>query len=112
MRLDQNCTRCTGGVELSGTAIRVTGNYYVGFEAPAAVVMNSSVFWDITPCSPLKVNRRFVGTCRLYLQVRRISQARNQHEAGSKHIYSYLVLAIPLVVQVAIFLMDDNFPPR
>jgi hypothetical protein len=35
-----------------------------------------SVFWDITPCSPLEVNRRFRGTCRLHLHGRRISQAR------------------------------------
>jgi hypothetical protein len=27
----------------------------VGFEVLTAVVMKSSVFWDITPCSPLKV---------------------------------------------------------
>jgi hypothetical protein len=27
------------------------------FEVPAAVVMKSSVFWDITLCSPLKFNR-------------------------------------------------------
>jgi hypothetical protein len=48
--------------------------------------MNSSVFWDITPCSPLKVNRRFGGTCRLHLQGPRINHARNQHEAGSKQV--------------------------
>jgi hypothetical protein len=41
-------------------------------------VMKSSVFCDITPCSPLKVNQRFGGTCRLHLQGRRICQARNQ----------------------------------
>jgi hypothetical protein len=46
--------------------------------------MKTSVFWDITPCNPLKVGRRFGGTCRLHHQGRRISQARNQHEAGSK----------------------------
>jgi hypothetical protein len=34
------------------------------------VVMKCSIFWDITPCSPLKVNRRFGGTCRLHLQGR------------------------------------------
>jgi hypothetical protein len=28
----------------------------VGFEVLTAVVMKSSIFWDITPCSPLKVN--------------------------------------------------------
>jgi hypothetical protein len=38
---------------------------FVGFEVPTAEVMKNSIFWDITPCSPLKVNRRFGGTCRL-----------------------------------------------
>jgi hypothetical protein len=38
---------------------KITGVAYVGFEVLTAVVMNSSVFWDIMPCSPLKVNRRF-----------------------------------------------------
>jgi hypothetical protein len=45
--------------------------------------MKSSIFWDITPCSPLGVNRRFEGICRLHFRGRRISQARNQREAGS-----------------------------
>jgi hypothetical protein len=27
---------------------------YVGFEVHTAVVMKSSAFWDISPCSPLK----------------------------------------------------------
>jgi hypothetical protein len=35
-------------------------------------------------CSPLKVNQRFGGTYRLYLQSRKISQARKQPSAGSK----------------------------
>jgi hypothetical protein len=47
-------------------------------------IMKSSAFWDITPCSPLKVNQRFGGTRRLLLQVGRISQARNQRKAGGK----------------------------
>jgi hypothetical protein len=34
--------------------------------------MKSSVFLDITPCSPLKVNRRFGGTYRLHLRSRRL----------------------------------------
>jgi hypothetical protein len=41
-----------------------------------AVVMKNSIFWDITSCSLLKVNRRFGGACRLHLQGRRIRQAR------------------------------------
>jgi hypothetical protein len=31
----------------------------VGYEYLAAVVINSSIFWDITPSSPLRVNRNF-----------------------------------------------------
>jgi hypothetical protein len=38
----------------------------VGSEVLTAVAMRSSVFWDMKPCSPLKVNRRFGRTCRLY----------------------------------------------
>jgi hypothetical protein len=34
---------------------------YAGFEIPTAVVMQSSIFRDIMPWSPLKVNRRFRG---------------------------------------------------
>jgi hypothetical protein len=41
---------------------------YVGFEVLTAVVMKSSIFWDMTPCSLLSVNRRFVGTYLLHLQ--------------------------------------------
>jgi hypothetical protein len=48
---------------------------HVGFEVLAAVDTKKPAFWDITPCTPLKVNRRFGGICRLHLQGRRISQA-------------------------------------
>jgi hypothetical protein len=34
---------------------------FAGFEVITAVVVKSSVFWYITLCSPLKVNRRFRG---------------------------------------------------
>jgi hypothetical protein len=29
---------------------------FVGFEVLIAMVMKSTIFWDVTPCSPLKVN--------------------------------------------------------
>jgi hypothetical protein len=29
---------------------------YAGFEVITAVFMKSTIFWDITACSPLKVN--------------------------------------------------------
>jgi hypothetical protein len=58
-----------------------TVSEYEGFEVLTAVVTKSSIFWDITPCSPLKVKRRFGGTYRIHLQGRRISRARNQNES-------------------------------
>jgi hypothetical protein len=32
---------------------------YIGFEVLTAVVMKRHIFWDITPCTPFKVNRGF-----------------------------------------------------
>jgi hypothetical protein len=43
----------------------------IGFEVLTEVVMKSTIFWDITPCSPLSVNRRFGETYRLHLQGRK-----------------------------------------
>jgi hypothetical protein len=54
------------------------------FEILTVVVIKSSVFWDITPCSPFKVNQHFGGTCHLHFQGRSISLVRNQCEAGTK----------------------------
>jgi hypothetical protein len=45
----------------------------------------SSIFWDMTPCSPLELNWCFRGTYRLHLRGKRISQARNQRGPRSKH---------------------------
>jgi hypothetical protein len=30
-------------------------------------IIKSSIFWDITPCSPLKINRCFGGTYSVHL---------------------------------------------
>jgi hypothetical protein len=54
----------------------------VGFKVLTAVVMESTIFWDITPCSPLKINRRLGGKCRLRLQGRRISRGKTSGKAG------------------------------
>jgi hypothetical protein len=40
-----------------------------------------SIFWNITPCNPLKFNRRFKGACCLHLQRWKVSHARNQCES-------------------------------
>jgi hypothetical protein len=43
--------------------------------------VKSSIFWDITPGSLLKVNGPFTGTCHPHLQGRRIIQAKRQRES-------------------------------
>jgi hypothetical protein len=47
--------------------------------------VKSSIFWDVMPCNPLKVNRHLGGTCCLHHQGRRLTQARNQRDASSRH---------------------------
>jgi hypothetical protein len=42
--------------------------------------MKISVFWVIILCSPMKVIRRFRGTCRLHLRAGRVSEATYQLE--------------------------------
>jgi hypothetical protein len=46
-----------------------------------------SFFWDTMPWSLLQVNRHFGGISHLHLQGSRVSQERNQYEAGSKENY-------------------------
>jgi hypothetical protein len=46
-------------------------------------IKKSTIFLDITPCSPLSVNRRFGGTYRLHLAGQRASRARSM-KAGDK----------------------------
>jgi hypothetical protein len=67
-------------------------NYFEGFQFLTAVV----IFWDITPCSPLRVNRG--GTCRLHLQGRRIRQARNQSEPASFACYTLYTSLLIIVI--------------
>jgi hypothetical protein len=38
-------------------------------------VLKTSIFWDIKPCSLLKVSQCFGGTCHLHVQGQRINQA-------------------------------------
>jgi hypothetical protein len=62
----------------------VWSSWYLGFEVLTEVIRKSSVFWDITQCSPFRVSRSFRGTFRLRLHGWRVSQARNEHVARSK----------------------------
>jgi hypothetical protein len=53
--------------EVRNLSVKINKIYFVGFEVLTAVVMKSSIFWDITPCSPLKVNRLFGKVVCLHL---------------------------------------------
>jgi hypothetical protein len=53
-------------------------NYIIEVEVLTAVVMKSTIFLDITPCSPLKVKQRFRGKYRLYHQGRKTHWTRYQ----------------------------------
>jgi hypothetical protein len=48
----------------------------------------SCIFCDTAPSNPLKVNRHFGETYHLHFQGRRIRQAINQREAGSKQSFT------------------------
>jgi hypothetical protein len=50
-------------------------------------VLKSTIFWDMTPCSPYSCTRRFGGTYRLHLQGRRIVQQTSE-QAGSSEMSS------------------------
>jgi hypothetical protein len=54
--------------------------------------MKYSVFWDVLPCSPLKVNGYFRGICFPHLQGRGISRVRNQYEECRKQVNTTLIL--------------------
>jgi hypothetical protein len=41
---------------------------HIGSEVLIAMVINSSVLWNLKPCSPVEVRRHFGGTCSLPLQ--------------------------------------------
>jgi hypothetical protein len=63
-----SCPTLAASVAGSSTAAKNILMNYTGIKVPTLVVMKSSVFWDITPCSPLKVNRHFRGTYCLHHQ--------------------------------------------
>jgi hypothetical protein len=65
-----------------------TRYYFVGFEVLTAVVMKSTIFWDITPCSPLSVNRRFGGTYLLHLRCRKNKLSK---KPGRKQVASRII---------------------
>jgi hypothetical protein len=48
------------------------------FEVHTAVVMKSSIFWDITQCNQGEINRRFEGTYFLHLQGKKVNTSKRR----------------------------------
>jgi hypothetical protein len=59
----------------TAVTVRSSGLYCVLLSANSSLDRRVlTAFWDITPCSPLKINRRFGGTYRLHYSGRIISR--------------------------------------
>jgi hypothetical protein len=57
----------------------------LGLEVLTAAIMRTTVSWEVTPCSPTEVHQRFGGMYCLFLQCRKVSQAKIKQ-------YSYIRL--------------------
>jgi hypothetical protein len=66
------------------TVVQPFKNFPIVYATLRYITLRSSIFWDIMPRSPLKVNRHFEGTCPLHLQGRKVSQGINQRKIRSK----------------------------
>jgi hypothetical protein len=80
------------------------------FEVLTAVTMKCYIFWNITPCRPVKVDQSSGRKYRLHLQGQRVNQSRNQHETGSAccwfMLVSSLVYSSTLKMKVIMFLWN------
>jgi hypothetical protein len=87
----------------------------VGFEVLTVVTRKSTIFWGVMPCSLVEVHQRFGEAYCLYLQGRRVSQARN-HEETSPPLVAVLLAGLVLgpkdggrmVLQNSSGLLPDN----
>jgi hypothetical protein len=68
---------------------QITCTIIVGFGVLTAVIMKIYTFWYITSCVLVQFGRRVGGTCRLYLQGRRVSQTRKQ-QAHAIYCLAYI----------------------
>jgi hypothetical protein len=66
-------------------------------EVLTVVVMKSSFFWYITPCSPLKVSWHFGGTYHLHLQGWRIHQETSMKAGGRQSWFLVSLILRPWI---------------
>jgi hypothetical protein len=50
-------------------------------------------FWNVVPCSPVEIDRRFGGTYCLHLKDQRVSQTRSKHQVGRYSTLLYVILS-------------------
>jgi hypothetical protein len=69
---------------------------YVGFEVLTAVVMKSTIFWDITPCSPLSVNSQKMVLFKMRIIIRRFyAKLLNSNTVTGQKLNSTLLVVSP-----------------
>jgi hypothetical protein len=56
------------------------GTHRFGFEVVSPVSLKNTIFWVVTPCRSVEIQRSFVLIYRLLLQRRRLSQTKYQKE--------------------------------
>lgn len=71
----------------------------VGFYILAIVTMNSAVFWNMTPYSPVEHHEPFNWTYCLHLQDRRARQADNQREGNSNQSILLVAYSSSLIIE-------------
>jgi hypothetical protein len=77
---------------LSGPFVWLLNSEF-GFALPSqtASVLKSCIPWDITPRSPVKLNRRFEGTYRLYSKIQAWSKIANR---AAQKVELFIVTAV------------------
>jgi hypothetical protein len=67
------------------------------------------LFWDITPCIPLKVTGHFGGMYRLHLQGEKIQQCRNEYALPYQQVIKQrLCCMLALVFSLGLFFDPED----
>jgi hypothetical protein len=78
----------------------------VGFVILTAVVMKSSVFWDIAPCGPFRVIPRFGGTCPFHQNYTALYPRRQNNSISHFNLRAYLFLFVYSRILCFVFLLS------
>lgn len=65
---------------------------HICFHIPKSIVIERTAFCDVTPCSAVKVHRRFGRSYCHFLRCQRVSQASNQQDLVRRRLRASLTL--------------------